>query len=191
MEPRARLIIMGGSWGGIQASITVLNGLPGDYPIPILLVLHRLKNVDSDLGEVFGKKLALKVREVEEKERPESGHLYIAPANYHVLLEKDHTFSLDVSQLENFSRPSIDVTFRSAAAVYGPALTGIVLSGANKDGSAGLKEIVAKGGQAVVQDPEEAEVSTMPKAAIALIPNKCAIFRLKEIQNFLFSLAWT
>jgi two-component system, chemotaxis family, protein-glutamate methylesterase/glutaminase len=189
MEPPIRLIIIGGSWGGIQASMAILKDLPGDFPIPILLVLHRLKNVDSNLGEVYGNKLALKVREVEEKERPEAGTLYIAPANYHVLLEKDHTFSLDVSQPENYSRPSIDVTLRSAAAVYGPALAGIILSGANKDGSAGLEEVVAGGGLALVQAPEEAEVSTMPQAAIALIPDKCLIFRLEEIQRFLFSLA--
>lgn len=187
MEKDPRLIVIGGSWGGIQASLAILKGLPADYPVPIVLVLHRLKNFESHLPQVYRKKLALKVREVEEKEFIDAGHVYLAPADYHVLIERDRTFSLDVSERENFSRPSIDVTFASAADVYGPRLTGVLLTGANKDGSAGLAYVAEKGGTAIVQNPAEAEVATMPQAAIALLPDKSTIFTLMEIQNFLLS----
>lgn len=182
-----KLIVIGGSWGGIQASLEVLKELPADYSIPIVLVLHRLRNSDSDLQHLYAKKLKLKVREVEEKEPFESGCLYLAPSNYHVLLEKDLTFSLDSSEPENYSRPSIDVTFTCAATVSGAHTVGVLLSGASRDGSVGLKTIAEKGGIAIVQHPDEAEVDTMPKAAIEIIPD-CRIFTLERIKAFLQSL---
>lgn len=187
MERDVSLIVIGGSWGGLQASLSILSGLPADFNIPIILVLHRLKNFESDLQGIFKSKLALKVREIEEKEGINGEFLYIAPSNYHVLIERNKTFSLDVSEYENYSRPSIDVTFTSAAEVYGAGTLGILLSGASKDGSMGLKKIKENGGQTIVQNPEEAEVNTMPLAAINLIPD-CSIFNLKKIQEFLLSL---
>lgn len=187
MNDTSRLIVIGGSWGGIQASLGILQGLPADYSIPIVLVLHRLRNYEGSLQELFERKLALKAVEVEEKEGLKTGHVYIAPANYHVLLEKDHTFSLDDSELENYSRPSIDVTFASAADVFAENTVGILLSGASRDGSSGLKYIFEKRGTVIAQDPAEAEVATMPLAAINSIPG-CSIMNVERIRAYLLSL---
>ncbi|WP_242927380.1 chemotaxis protein CheB [Pontibacter vulgaris] len=187
MAAASNVIVIGGSWGGIQASLTILKNLPANYSIPIILVLHRLRTTEGNLQEVFGKRLALKAVEIEEKEALLPGYVYLAPANYHVLIEKDHTFSLDDSELENYSRPSIDVTFTSAAEVFKDRTIGILLSGASKDGSSGLKYIFEKRGTAIVQDPEEAEIDTMPLAAIHSIPG-CSVLNLEQIQAFLLSL---
>ncbi|MEJ8800772.1 chemotaxis protein CheB [Pontibacter sp. H249] len=187
MSKTTELVVIGGSWGGIHASLEILQELPENYSIPIVLVLHRLRNYEGSLQELFAKKLNLQVIEIEEKEQIKSGFLYIAPANYHVLLENDRTFSLDVSDLVNFSRPSIDVTFTSAVAVFGDSVAGILLSGASKDGSTGLKNIADAGGIAIVQDPAEAEVDTMPRSAIDIIPD-CSILNLKSIKEYLLSL---
>lgn len=188
MSAKAKLIVIGGSWGGIQASLSILKELPANFSLPVVLVLHRLRNHDSDLHSIYSKKLALKVQEVEEKESIQGGCLYLAPANYHVLIEKDRSFSLDVSELENFSRPSIDVTFTSAADVYGEGMLAILLSGASKDGSMGLKYIREKGGEVIVQDPSEAEADTMPNSAISIVPD-CRIFNIQKIKEHLLSLA--
>lgn len=187
MKKLVDLIIIGGSWGGIQASMTIAEALPADYKIPILLVLHRLKNFESDLVHLYQKKTALQVKEVDEKQAILPGHLYIAPANYHVLVEKDKTFSLDDSELENYSRPSIDVTFNNASDVYKDRLAGILLSGANRDGSKGLLHIKENGGVVIVQNPTEAEVESMPQSAIDLMPD-CTVFSLKRIQEFLLAI---
>ncbi|GAB3821025.1 chemotaxis protein CheB [Pontibacter rugosus] len=186
MKPVEKVVVLGGSWGGIQASITILQSLTASFPYPIILVLHRLRNTESGLQQLFEKKLHLEVREVEEKEPLAPGVVYLAPANYHVLIEKDRTFSLDVSDLENYSRPSIDVTFASAADVFKEQAIGILLSGASKDGSAGLAHLHQKGGVAIVQDPAEAEVSTMPESAIKLIPG-CRVMNLESIKKHLLS----
>ncbi|MCC9135107.1 chemotaxis protein CheB [Pontibacter silvestris] len=188
MEATPELIVIGGSWGGIQASLSILKGLPANYKIPIVLVLHRLRSMEGELQHIYEKKLALKVEEIEEKEEIKACHVYLAPANYHVLIEKDRTFSLDVSELENYSRPSIDVTFTSAVEVFDENMIGILLSGANKDGSSGLQAIRNAGGITIIQDPEEAEVSTMPLSALELVPD-CKIMKLERIQEFLNSLA--
>ncbi|MDX5419846.1 MAG: chemotaxis protein CheB [Hymenobacteraceae bacterium] len=187
MSDSSKLIVMGGSWGGIKASLSILEKLPADYSIPIVLVLHRLRNYEGSLQELFEKKLTLKAVEIEEKEKPKSGHVYLAPANYHVLFEKDHSFSLDDSELENYSRPSIDVTFTSAADVFAKNTVGIILSGASRDGSSGLNFIFEKRGIVIAQDPAEAEVATMPLAAINSIPG-CTIMNVEQIQSFLLSL---
>jgi two-component system chemotaxis response regulator CheB len=182
-----RLVVIGGSWGGIQASLSVLEALPAEYPLPILLVLHRQRNQPSELHQLFDKKLAIRALEAEEKQRLKAGHLYIAPANYHVLLENDLSLALDSSEAENFSRPAIDVTFSSAARVLGEQVLGILLSGASEDGSRGLQEIAEKGGMVIVQDPHEAQAETMPRSAIRLLPDS-RIFTLSQIQAFLLSL---
>ncbi|WP_299707797.1 chemotaxis protein CheB [uncultured Pontibacter sp.] len=187
MDSSSKLIVIGGSWGGIQASMKILQGLPADFSIPIVLVLHRLRNQEGSLQELFEKKLTLKAIEIDDKTPIESGHVYIAPANYHVLLEKDHTFSLDDSELENYSRPSIDVTFTSAADVFGKNTVAVLLSGASRDGSSGLKAIFEKRGMVIAQDPAEAEVATMPLAAINSIPG-CSIMNVERIHAYLLSL---
>lgn len=187
MQATPKIVVIGGSWGGIQASLTILGALPENYSIPVVLVLHRLRTVDGSLQEVLNKKLRLNALEIEDKEKLRPGNVYLAPANYHVLLEKDLTFSLDDSELENYSRPSIDVTFTSVADAVGERTVGILLSGASKDGSTGLKDIFDSGGKAVVQDPAEAEVDTMPLSAIELIGG-CSIMSLEHIKAFLLSL---
>lgn len=187
MRHQAKLIVIGGSWGGLQASLRILSGLPADYKIPIILVLHRLKNFQSDLPAVYRNKIRLNVQEIEEKEKISGGNVYITPSNYHVLIERDGTFSLDVSEYENYSRPSIDVTFSSVAEIFGPATTGILLSGASRDGSRGLKDIKQKGGLAIVQDPKEAEVDTMPLSAMNMVPD-CRVLTLQGIHEHLLTL---
>ncbi|MFT2010709.1 chemotaxis protein CheB [Pontibacter sp. 13R65] len=187
MQSYEKVVVMGGSWGGIQASLKILQGLPSGFALPVVLVLHRLRNTESELQHIYEKKVKLQVQEIDEKKPLLPGHVHLAPANYHVLVEKDKTFSLDVSDLENYSRPSIDVTFMSAADVMGKQLIGILLSGASRDGSVGLKYIHDKGGLTIVQDPAEAEVSTMPESAIKLIPG-CSVMGLGRIQEFLLSI---
>lgn len=187
MKKKVNLIVMGGSWGGFQSSLSILAGLPRNFAIPIVLILHRQKNADSELHLIYDKKISLKAKEVEEKEKIRGGIVYLAPSNYHVLIEKDGTFSLDDSELVNFSRPAIDVTFSNAADVYGSHTIGILLSGASEDGSSGLKQISENGGIAIVQNPKEAEAETMPKAAIKSTPG-CLILSVEEIREYLIAI---
>lgn len=188
MPRKYEAILIGGSWGGMDAVIKILSGVPANYPIPIIVILHRKKDTKSELTSVIQNKLLLKVKEIEEKEKINPGQVYIAPANYHVLIEEEKTFSLDVSERVNHSRPSIDVTFESGAEVYKDKLIGIILTGANKDGSLGLNIVSKSGGLAIVQDPLEAEIETMPKAALLKTPEVNHIFRLEQIKAFLLNL---
>jgi two-component system chemotaxis response regulator CheB len=184
MSGKYKAVVMGGSWGGMNAAVEILKYLPADYPLPIVLVLHRLKGVISELPALIRKKTYVQIKEADEKEKMQPGTVYIAPADYHLLIEQDQTFSLDVSEAILFSRPSIDVTFESAAEVFGKKLIGIVLSGASKDGSQGLYAICKAGGQAIVQDPRQAEVTTMPQAAIEAV-KRAKVMTLDEIAAYL------
>lgn len=159
-------ILIGGSAGSLQALFTILAELKSDFNLPVLLALHRLSTTDSNLEDALAVKTHLQVEEVEEKEPIQKGHLYICPPDYHVLIEPDETFSLDASERINFSRPSLDVIFKSAAEVFEKRLTAILLSGANTDGAEGLSFVKEKGGTTVVQDPSEAVVSYMPLQAL-------------------------
>lgn len=190
MEKKAapKLIVMGGSWGAMRASLFILKELPEGYPLPIWLVLHRQKNQPSELHRIYQKQLMLQVQEIDEKQALKPGCVYLAPANYHVLLENDFSFSLDTSEAVNFSRPSIDVSFRSAARVAGEETLGVLLSGASSDGSQGLKEIEDKGGEVIIQSPEEAEAKVMPNAAKALLPH-ARVLTVRQIQAYLLSLS--
>mgnify|MGYP003575486273 CR=1 FL=1 len=161
-----RLLVIGGSAGSIEVIIKILQGLSPDLSIAIVIIIHRKSSSDSSLTDLFASKCPVKVTEAEEKEEILPGRVYLAPANYHLLIETNHTLSLDSSEKVQFSRPSIDVTFESAAEVYGQSLAGLLLSGANSDGSEGLLAIANSGGLTIVQNPESAEVDFMPKAAI-------------------------
>jgi len=161
-----RLLIIGGSAGSLQVIVGMLTALGKDYPMPVLVVLHRNGIFESTLEELLMIRTAQQIKEVEEKDFLRPGLVYIAPADYHVLLEQDRSFSLDYSERVNYSRPSIDVTFRSAAEVYGPALTAVLLSGGNADGAMGMEVVKALGGYTIVQDPESAEVPYMPQQAL-------------------------
>lgn len=166
---RYELLVIGGSAGSLQVILSLLatSGKDFDFPIPVLVVLHRNGIFESSLEELLSVRTGLTIKEVEEKENLKPGIVYICPADYHVLLEQDHSFSLDYSERVHFSRPSIDVTFRSASDVYGPGLIGLVLSGGNADGADGLAYIRERGGLAIVQDPLTADVPYMPQQAIS------------------------
>lgn len=183
-----KLIVIGGSAGSLQVILNFLAALPPDFPLPVLIVLHRNGVFESSLEELFSSRTTLPVKEVEEKEPILPGIVYICPADYHVLLEKDHSFSLDYSERVNYSRPSIDVTFRSAADSFGEALIALLLSGGNADGVEGLEYVKARGGVVVVQDPATAEVPFMPEQAI-LKKEVDYIVPAEEISAFLQGLA--
>ena len=168
-----RVVVVGASAGGLHALRTVLGALPATFAIPVVVVQHRSR--DSELlCELLQEATALRVIEVTDKEDTLPGCVYVAPPDYHLLLE-DGYFSLTVDAPVRYSRPSIDVTFDSAADAYGMDAIGVVLTGANPDGAEGLARIVGAGGHAVVQDPETAEVSVMPRAAARAVPGACVL----------------
>jgi two-component system chemotaxis response regulator CheB len=159
------LLIIGGSAGSLEVILEILPQLRSDLDYAIVLVMHR-RSGDSLLTGLLSDRTKLEVREVEEKEAIRPGVIYIAPADYHLLVELDKTFSLDFSEKIHYSRPAIDASFETAAEAFGPSLAGILLSGANADGAEGLLRIKEGGGMTIVQDPAEASVSYMPQQAI-------------------------
>ena len=163
------IVVVGASWGGLAALSRLISDLPGDFEVPIAVVQHRSRNADNLLASLLQEVSPLRVVDVEDKEPLAGRTVYIAPANYHLLVEKGY-FSLTTDPLVRFSRPSIDVTFISAADTYERATIGVVLTGANDDGARGLRRIVDRGGRAVVQDPASAESPVMPLAARRIVP---------------------
>lgn len=184
----ARLLVVGGSAGSLQVVLGMVSVFQKDFPLPVLIVLHRTGLFESSLEDLLSIRTGLPAKEVEEKETVLPGTLYLAPADYHVLLEKNQTFSLDYSERVHFSRPSIDVSFRSAAAVYGPGLIALLLSGANADGTEGLQYVQEKGGITVIQDPETADVPYMPQHAISRLQPDC-IVPASQLPGFINGLA--
>lgn len=160
-------VVVGASAGGVEALLTVFSGLPAGYGLPLVCVLHLPESRDSLLADLFGRRLALRVKEAQDKEDLRPGTLYFAPPGYHLSIESDHSFSLSREEPLHYSRPSIDVLFESAADSYQERLVGVLLTGANQDGAAGLAAIKRAGGLSIVQDPAEAQVRTMPEAALA------------------------
>jgi two-component system chemotaxis response regulator CheB len=164
---RYQIVVIGVSAGGTAALRVLLPLFPADYPLPIAIVQHLHPTQTNFLVTHFNSHCALTVKEADEKEALQPGVVYFAPPNYHLLIEPDKTLALSVDAKVNYSRPSVDVLFESAAAVYKAGVIGVVLTGANNDGAAGLRVIKAQGGLAVVQDPTTAEAPYMPQAAIA------------------------
>jgi len=164
------LLLIGGSAGSLEVLFKLLPLLRADLPFPMTLVLHRRNSADSSLSGLLGSKTLNPTHEVEDKDPVTPGTIYLAPADYHLLIERDRTFSLDYSEKINFSRPSIDVTFESAAEVYGPGLVAILLSGANEDGTNGLTAVKRAGGTVVVQNPDTAQMPFMPHYALTHLP---------------------
>jgi two-component system, chemotaxis family, protein-glutamate methylesterase/glutaminase len=162
---RYELLIIGGSAGSLEVMIRLLPLLQDCVHLAIVVVMHR-KAGESLLPELLQGKTSWHVKEAEEKESITNGTIYLAPPDYHLLFEKDKTFSLDCSEKIHYSRPSIDVSFESAADTYGGSVIAVLLSGANADGAQGLDHIRKAGGVAIVQDPSEASVSYMPQQAI-------------------------
>ncbi|MYN27034.1 chemotaxis protein CheB [Duganella levis] len=184
---KVEAVVIGASAGGVGALLRLLPGLPADYGRAVVAVLHIPDGRQSHLAGVFQQRMDLPVREARDKEELASGTLYFAGSGYHLSVERDRSFSLSCEAPLHFARPAIDYLMESAADAYGPALVGILLTGANHDGAAGLAAIGAAGGLTVVQDPQEAEVPTMPQQAIRLrAPD--LILPLEEIHTLLMML---
>jgi two-component system, chemotaxis family, protein-glutamate methylesterase/glutaminase len=164
------IVVVGTSWGGLSALRELIAGLPKGFGLPLVVVQHRHKQSDHLLSTLLQDGTSLCVAEVEDKAPIAGGNVYVAPADYHLLVEDGH-FSLSTDEPVGFSRPSIDVTFVSVADTYGDRGVGVVLTGANSDGSRGLKRIHDRGGLTFVQLPATAESPTMPAAAIACVPS--------------------
>lgn len=160
------IVVAGGSRGGVAALQQLLSSLPPDFPAPFAVVLHRDRTSDHVLLRVIGRQSSLPVEEVTDKLPLQSGRVFVAPADYHLLIEEGH-FALSVDPPVRWSRPSIDLLFESAADAYGPNVIGIVLSGANDDGARGAARISQCGGRIAIQDPSTAECPIMPRAALA------------------------
>lgn len=186
MNPYKALVI-GASAGGVHAVRTIVAQLV-TLPWPTLLVQHIQAGARIDYAAAFGSPPHIRIVEAEDKMLLEAGVMYVAPPGYHTLIEEDGTVGLSVDAPLNFSRPSIDVLFESAAEVYGAGLIALLLTGANHDGSAGMEAVYQRGGLTLVQDPGSAEVPTMPAAAIVRTPVH-HILKLDEIGPFLNQLA--
>lgn len=182
-----KAIVIGTSAGGLTALSSLLKVLPADYPFPIIIVQHRIKDQRCLLEEVLQYQCALTIKQADEKEAIKNGVVYIAPPDYHLLIEEDRTFSLSVDEHVLFSRPAIDVLFESAAIVFREQLVGILLTGASRDGAQGMSTIKEYGGKTIVQQPEEADFPFMPEAAIktGMIDQVCTLL---EMQHFLLNL---
>lgn len=163
---RTELVVIGGSAGGVDALIGLLPEIPVDYRSTVVCILHVPADRDSRLAELFDLRAALPVREARDKEQLEPGVIYFAGSGYHLSIERDRCFSLSCEPPVQFARPAIDVLMESAADAYGPAMAGILLTGANHDGADGMCRIRERGGLTVVQDPNEAQASAMPEEAI-------------------------
>lgn len=181
------LVIIGASWGGLHAIGEILGGLPEDFPAPVVVVQHRQAGQPDLLSGLLDRHGPLPVREAEDKTALRPGCVHVAPAGYHVLVEPGH-LELTTEAEVRFSRPSIDVAMETAAHAYGDRAVGVVLTGANEDGAAGLAEIRRLGGVAVAQDPATAERAAMPAAAIAAAEPQHVV-GLDEIAPLLVGLA--
>jgi two-component system chemotaxis response regulator CheB len=162
------LIVIGTSLGGLSALKTLLGALPQDFSAALAIVQHRHRESDPGLGTFLQQFTVLPVHEVEDKERIQPGHVYLAPADYHLLVEYGY-FSLSVDEPVSYARPSIDVLLESASDSYNERVIGVILTGANQDGVQGLAALKARGGMTIVQDPDTAESPVLPKAAIAAV----------------------
>lgn len=159
-------IVIGGSAGALEALDSLLPALPPGFPAAVFIVLHVPREAPSILPEIFAMKCALPVEEAEDKAPVRPGTVYFAPPDYHLLIEEGPFLALSVDDPVNFSRPSVDVLFESAADVYGRSLMGIILSGASSDGAEGLAAVHAAGGITVVQEPQSATAPLMISAAL-------------------------
>ena len=178
-----RLVTIGVSLGGLEALRVLFGALPADFPAAIIIVQHRIMEESWEPTMLLGNAGSVSVGFPLDKEFIQAGHVYIAPPNYHLLVEDDHfAYSLDAP--ENYARPSIDVLFESAADARGAGVTGIVLTGMGRDGARGLAAIRRRGGQAIVQSPGEATAAEMPLAALAAVPDAQQL-TLKEMAEWL------
>lgn len=164
-----KTMVIGGSAGALVVVLQIVQSLTIDMDLQVLVVLHRKQAEENVLLEVLRTKTDFEVFEVDDKDDMKPGVIFIAPADYHVLIERDYTLTLDASEKVNYSRPSIDVSFESAADIFGSSLTCVLLSGANSDGAEGLVAAKARGAKVVIQDPESAEFLYMPRQAMTVV----------------------
>lgn len=182
-----KAIVIGASAGAVQALLAILPALPASFALPILVVVHIPPDRDNMLVPLLQAKCRAKVKEAEDKEPIERGVIYFAPSDYHLLVEADQSLALSSDEHVNYSRPSIDVLFESAADAYGPGLVGVILTGANHDGAEGLRRVHAAGGVAIVQDRAEAYAAAMPDSALEACPSAHAM-TINAITTYLTSL---
>ncbi len=174
------MVVIGASWGGVEACLQLLKNIPDAFPVPMLIVLHRNHDTHHSFERSVRRYCSIPVREVEDKEALSWPCVYLAPANYHLLMEKDGSFALCTSAPVHYCRPAIDVTMLSLSEVLGARLIGVLLTGANEDGALGLEMIKKVGGRTIVQDPQEAAAAVMPQAAITRgVADR--VLRLKDI----------
>ncbi len=185
--PRIEAVCIGASAGGVDALLAVLGGMPASFKLPVVIVLHLPEGRDSVLADVFQHHLTQAVREARDKEVIERGTIYFAAPGYHLLIERDRSFSLSCDAPVNHSRPSIDLLFESAADAWGAALCALLLTGANNDGAQGLDTVARAGGLTAVQDPAEARIATMPEAALRLNPTHASL-SLADIRELLIDM---
>ncbi len=183
-EAPLEAVVIGASAGAVEALSAILPLLPEQYPLALLVVVHLPPYQESAIVELFQGRCRLQVKEAEDKEPVAPGTIYFAPPNYHLLVEAERRLSLSIEEPVLFCRPAVDVLFESAADVYGPRLAGIILTGANADGAAGLRAVCAAGGVGLVQDPRLAQAPAMPQAALQSCP-AARRMSLAEIGAFL------
>lgn len=188
LNKKYKTIVIGTSAGGLFALSVILEKLPSGYPVPLVVVQHRSKDQKGVLEEVLQIKCKISIKQADEKEKIEGGFVYIAPPDYHLLIENDQTFSLSSDEPVHFSRPSIDVLFETAAMVFKDTLIGIILTGANDDGAAGIAAVKKYGGLTIAQHPDEAQFPFMPEASIET-KSVQYIWSLTEIKNFLLKIS--
>jgi len=181
------VVVVGVSAGGLGAISLIIPSLPAEFSLPVIIVQHLHESSDDFLAGYIDAKSNLRVKEAMDKEPILPGNVYIAPANYHLLIEDDRAFCLSTEDRVNWSRPSIDLLFESAADVYGDKVIGLILTGANDDGCTGLKKIKEFGGLSIVQDPETAQSDCMPRAAIKAVKPDY-VLKLEQIAPFLENL---
>ncbi len=179
-----KAVVVGVSSGGLEALKILVPGLRPDFPLPVLIVQHLSPHADSYLTACLNDLSALTVKEAEDKEKLLPGVIYVAPPDYHLLVEPDGSMSLSVDPKVNFSRPAVDVLFETASDAFGAALVGIILTGANHDGAKGLARIKQRGGMAIVQSPATAQAAAMPQAALDATTVD-HVLPLREIAPFL------
>jgi two-component system chemotaxis response regulator CheB len=160
------ILLLGGSAGSFKILFRIVKELEPALNKVVIIIMHRKKNYVSEIEKLFAQNSRMYLREIGDKDKLSSNTIYIAPANYHTLIEKDSSFSLDVSEAIWYSKPSIDITFESAAEIYKDRCTAILLSGANQDGAAGMLKLRNAGSLTIAQSPEDAEMPEMPSTAI-------------------------
>jgi two-component system, chemotaxis family, protein-glutamate methylesterase/glutaminase len=186
--PRIDAIVIGTSAGGVEALARILPSIPATLAAAILIVVHVPRERPSLLTDIFRMKCKLAVEEAVDKAEIKPGCIYFAPPDYHLLVDLGPAIALSVDDVVQFSRPSIDVLFESAADVYGTRLLGVLLTGGNEDGAAGMAYIAQCGGSTVLQDPGEALAATMPEGALKVM-KPTHVMRLDDIRDLLMALA--